>query len=193
MGNFEESMAQCEKAAELTQRLGAKNFEPFQLLNFALLLAQDDPAKAIQLARKGVDICHETGPSFVGPWALGALAVVAENRRQSREALEAGEQLLGSDCVAHCHLWFYRHAMDAALKWEDWENAARFASKLEDYTAQEPLPCCDFFVLRTRSLVSNALKPDDPDTRSTISRLRRQAEQSGFTIAMQALTQVGLA
>jgi predicted ATPase/class 3 adenylate cyclase len=187
MGDFEASRRQCDQASELVRRLGARNFEPFTLLTKALLLRTADARSSVRCARAAVDICHETGTAFVGPWALGVLAVVCGDERESERALEAGEELLSSKCVAHCHLWFYRHAMDASLEWGSWERAAHFASSLERYIAREPLPCCEFFVSRTRALAAQARDPSDPAARAAIEELRGQAQRNGFLTAKAAL------
>jgi len=192
MGEFEAARSQSEAALKLAHRLGSRNMEPFQLIFLALnLMAEDHRAEAAQLACKAVEIsCStETGPSLVGPWALGAVAATSDDHEQRRRALEEGERLLGPDCVSHCHLWFYRLAMDASLKCADWEGAEHYASGLEAFTIIEPLPWSDFFIARARVLVAHERNKHDEATRQGLERLHGQAERARFVVAKRALDQ----
>ena len=187
MGDFETSRAQTEIASDLARRLGARNFEPFCLLNLAIIVADEDSGEATRLAEQSVEICREAGVAFVGPWALGSLALVSRDRDQRQKALDEGERLLGSAGVAHCHLWFYRHAIDASLASAEWDDVARYASALEAFTAQERLPCVDFFIARGRALAAHARDSGDEATRRRLVKLRDKAARHRFVVAKRAL------
>ena len=192
MGQFEAARSRSEAALKLARRLGSRILELYQLIFLALdLMSEDHRAEAVQLACKAVEIscATEAGPSQVGPWALGAVAATSNDREQRRQALEEGERLLGPDCVSHCHLWFYRLAMDASLKCADWEGLEHYASALEAFTKIEPLPWSDFFIARARILVAHERNKHDEATRQGLERLRKQAERARFVVAKRALDQ----
>ena len=60
--------------------------------------------------------------------------------------------VLQQGCVSHNYFWFYRDAIEAALEFEDWDRAERYADALEAYARAEPLPWSDLFVARARAL-----------------------------------------
>ena len=77
-----------EQARPLIQRLGAWRFEPIALLFVAKIIAiQGQYAEAIQLLERAVMVSRETGPSFTGAWALGALAVVTRDAGGATDGL----------------------------------------------------------------------------------------------------------
>ena len=59
--------------------------------------------------------------------------------------------VLQKGCVSHNYFWFYRDAIEAALEFEDWDRAERYADALEAYAHAEP-PWSDLFVARARAL-----------------------------------------
>ena len=67
--------------------------------------------------------------------------------------MQEGEALLGEGS-GQSHLWFYRQAIDAALAAQDWAEAERYATALEDYVRLEPLPWAQLIVARGRALVA---------------------------------------
>lgn len=94
---------------------------------------------------EALEISRETGIGFLGPWALGTLALVESDVEASRSALAEGEKLLAGDCVGHNYFAFYPNAMEVALRSGDWDALERYAAALESYSKAEPLPWTDFF------------------------------------------------
>ena len=72
-------------------------------------------AEAVANAEEAVKISRETGPAFLGPFALGALALASEDPTARQAALAEGEALLEAGAVSHNHLLFRRDAIDAYL------------------------------------------------------------------------------
>jgi len=97
-------------------------------------------------------IVQETGPNFNGPWILGAMTWVARDEARRRQALIDGEALLASGCLSHNHFHFYQYAIDFALELRQWDEAQRYATALESYTASEPLTWTDLVSARARVL-----------------------------------------
>src|SRR5262249_28763171 len=91
------------------------------------------------------------------------------------------------DCVSHCHLWFYRDAMDATLANREWDAALRLAAALESYVQDEPLPWATLVVARTRALVVAGRDGIDPDTAAELQRLHEEARRARLGSALPAL------
>lgn len=187
LGDTKSSREQCEMADALAKRLGARNFEPFNLLNLALLTVEQDRGEALQIACNAVEMARETGGAFTGPWALGALAVVAEDAEARRRAVEEGLQLLDQGALAHCHYWFYRHTIDASIAAGDWPEVEQLTARLEAFVAPEPLPWISFLIDRARALIAHARQPTDPVTRDKLERLRALAERHHLVVARRAI------
>ena len=85
---------------------------------------------------------------------MSELALNSEDNEERQRHLDEGEDLLRSGAVAHNHVFFYRNAMDACLESENWGGVERYGQTLWDFTRQEPLPICDFYIARGRSLAA---------------------------------------
>jgi hypothetical protein len=95
--------------------------------------------------------------------------------------------VLQSGCVGHCHLWFYRDAMDVCLQTGDLGEAERYAQALTDYTSAEPLPWSELLIARARALAAFARGDRDNTTMQELQRLRDEAERVGLKAAIPAL------
>jgi tetratricopeptide (TPR) repeat protein len=188
MGRLAEARSELEIALEKARALGARRFEPNSLTWLAKIAALEgrrDQAEA--LARRSLAICRETGFAFVGPMALGALALVTDNAETRAQAIAEAVGVLASGGASHNHLYFHRDAMDALLAAGDTEAAAGMADALERYTRAEPLPWSTFFIERARALCAWQRGQRDADLVSELDRLRTQARTIGFFIAARAL------
>ena len=126
-------------------------------------------AKTHQLGHVGVAISFGLVIMF---GILGALAKFAALPDERERALRDGERLLREPCVAHCHVGFYRDAIDAALADGPWSEAERYAAALEDAARAEPLPAVDLLVARGRALAAAGRGRAD---RAALEACRRQA------------------
>src|SRR5262249_51375065 len=137
------------------QAIGARRFEALVQYSFSRLLwSEGSKDDARRYAWESWRLSEEIGPRFCGPIALGGLAITAATEAERRQRLAEGERLLARGCVSHCHLAFYRDAIDASLELGDWSEAQRYAGLLEDYVRSEPLRLVDFQVARGRALAA---------------------------------------
>lgn len=174
MGDLAEARAHLEQAQEQCRSLGARRFEPLVLTFLAKIASLEGRvAEAEKLARAGVAVCEEAGVAFVGPVALGALALVARDPEERQRALDRAGELLEAGAPGHNHLYFYRDAIDVALQAGDPEQAGRYADALEDYTRGEPLGWSDFFIARGRALVAHQRGDEQSESlRGLLARAR---------------------
>src|SRR5262249_28176133 len=117
---------------------------------------------------------------------LGALAAVTHDTEVRQTALAEGERLLQAGCVSHNYFWFYRDAMEAALRAGDWDEVERYALALESYTKPEPLPWTDFFIARGRALAAVGRGGLDAALSAELTRLRSEGEHIGLVTGLAA-------
>ena len=139
------------------------------------------------MINKAVDVARKTGITFLGPWVLSTLALLADDPASRSKALDEGEEILGEGCVGHNYFAFYRDAMEVALAERDWKGLNRFAAALEEYGLPEPLPLADFFIARGRALAKHGLGQRDAAHMTELRRLRDEADRVGFRNALPAL------
>ena len=151
-------------------------------------------AEALANAEQAVKISRETGPAFLGPFALGALALASEDPTVRRAALAEGEALLEAGAVCHNHLLFPRDAVEAYLKAGDWEGVERCAAGLAQYTRSEPLPFSNFYIARARALAAlGGQRPNAESLTAELERLRKEAERLGLRVALREIVKRGAA
>ena len=142
-------------------------------------------AEAVANAEEAVKISRETGPAFLGPFALGALALASEDPTTRQAALAEGEALLEAGAVSHNHLLFRRDAIDAYLGAGDWEGVERSAAGLPQYTRSEPLPFSDFYSARARALASCGRGQSNTTALpAELEHLREEGERLGLQVAL---------
>ena len=184
-GDIPGATAQIDACSELTQQLGASRFEAQNLICRARILRLEGRRDAaLAICEKAVALCRETGMGFAGPRALAEYARNCGDRAAQRKALDDGEAILHDAAVSHNHFYFYRDAMDVALENGDWAGAERYAAALEDFTQDEPLPWCNFFVARARALARHGLGKGNS---GALQELLIEAERAGLALAIPAL------
>ena len=125
--------------------------------------------------------------AFWGPCALADLAHATQDADERRSVLDEAEALLKKDSVSHNHINFYTSAMELCLRMAEWDEVERYAIALEDYTAVEPMPRCDFFIARGRALAAFGRGDHDNETMQNIQRLHDEASRVGLIAAMPAM------
>ena len=186
--DFASAEEHAQIGLEVARRLGARRFEPF--LSEIIARAQirkGDGAAAGELLEDCLAISRDTGPSFIGPWILGAIALASDDPDRRREALAEGEAILDQGCVGHNYYWFYRDAMEAALGARQWGEAERYATALEAYTHVEPAPWSDIFIARGRALIRIGVHGPEREIVAEIERVRDLAAKMGVTAALPRL------
>ena len=141
---------------DIAEKLGLRRCEPMIAMTRCWLAVLDGQAIDVDAElRKSYGICQETGVTFAGPWVLGTLARLTKNETTRDWALREGQRVLNEQiCVSHNYLCFYRYAIDSLLAARRWAEVEQYASRLEEYTRPEPLPLCDFFIVRARALAA---------------------------------------
>jgi tetratricopeptide (TPR) repeat protein len=184
--DFPAAQPHAEAALSLARQLGARRFETEALVFQAELhCLAGRRAEAVADAEEGVKISRETGPAFLGPFALGALASATDDPSVRLVALNEGEALLRAGAVSHNHLLFRRDAIDACLCAGDWEGAERSAAALEEFTRSEPLPFSDFYIARARALTANGSNRSEPAALAAeLERLSEAGERLGLLVAL---------
>ncbi len=156
LADFDRAKEEIGNARRLAERLGSGRFLAQTHTTLASILRREGQREeALETAERAVAISLDSGAGFNGPWAMSELALNTEDDEERQRHLDEGAALLRSGAVAHNHVFFYRNAMDACLESEDWSGVERYGQTLWDFTRQEPLPICDFFIVRGRVRVVN--------------------------------------
>jgi hypothetical protein len=184
--DFQAAVVHADAALMLAQQLGARRFETEALVFRAELhRLAGRRADALATAEEAVKISRETGPAFLGPFALGALALASEDPIARRAALAEGEALLRAGAVSHNHLLFPRDAIESYLEAGDWEGVERSAAGLAQYTRSEPLPFADFYIARARALATHGGQRSNAESLAAeLERLREEGERLGLRVAL---------
>lgn len=144
-------------------------------------------AGALDMVNEAVAIARETGFSFIGPLALGALGLLTNDADARQTAFEEAETALGQGCVGHNYFHFYRDAMEASLRAGDWSEVARFADALATYTRADPMAWSDFYIARARVLEKIGRGDADDGVGAELDRQENIARQAGLGPARRAL------
>jgi len=184
--DFEAASGHAEAALMLAQQLGARRFETEALVFRAELhRLAGRREQALAAADEAVRISRETGAAFLGPFALGALALASEDPTVRQVALEEGEAMLEAGAVSHNHLLFRRDAIEAYLGVGDWRGAERSAAALAKYTRSEPLPFADFYIARARALAAlGGGQSNATALAAELTDLREKGERLGLRVAL---------
>ena len=188
LGDLGPAKQQSELALEMARQLGARRFETMPFFNLARIAAiQGCYSEAAKLAEEAVSISRDTGVKFLGPWALGVLALVTTDPNRQEWALAEGEKILGEGCAGHNHLNFFRDAMEVSLNRQSWDRVERYATALAEYTRAEPLVWSDFHIARGRALAAHGRGERDDRIVAELRRLRDEARGVGLESAMPSL------
>jgi len=189
-GELDKSEQCLLRSQYLSRRLGSQLIEGVSLQYLSRIkLIKGDKSEAYKLAKEAVKILRESesGMTFRGPAALGILALTSDDQ-DLRKALRAeAEALLAADSVSHNYFNYYEDCMEAALREGKWDLAERYAQALEDYTRDEPLPRCDFFIARGRTLAAHGRGKRDEATMTELKRLHDEASRVGLKLILPSL------
>ncbi len=188
LGHLVEAQEYLERGLKLARTMSASNFEAQALILLArLTAAHGELPEARAFSAQAVGMVREVGMTFIGPSVLAVLATLTEDPGERRKALEEAEYILDSGCVAHNHFWFARTAIDHALAIGEWEEAERYATRLEAYTREQPLPWPDFMIARGRALAAWGRGRRGPELVAELERLCAEAERVSLMTAVPAL------
>lgn len=185
---FDAARAHADAALALSRRLGARRFDTEALAFQAELHRQAGRrAEAVLAAEEAVRISREAGGTFLGPFALGILALATDDPAAREAALGTAEAILEAGAVSHNHLLFRRDAIDACLQVGAWDRAERHATALEVFARREPSPWSVFVVARGRALAAFGRGMRTTGLTEQLSRLRAEGERQGFLVALPAI------
>lgn len=184
LDGIEDEIAQ---AREITGRIGARRFEPENLLFLAeTRLQQGRDREAAELANEAMTLGREVAMSYLGPALLGMIARTASSKEQRAAALAEGEQLLARGTISHNVLWFRRNAMDDAILSGAWTQARHHADALAAYTQAEPMPWSDLLVARARALASWG--EGSPEARTQLDEVAGRLRSCGALTLLPPVT-----
>ena len=146
-----------------------------------------DPAHGLEVLDTARALSEAVDPRFLGPRIEAARALFLTGNAQ-RAALARGEGILRSGVISHNHLEFNRDAIDACARAALWDDAERYATTLQDFTAPHPFPWADFFVARGKALA--AAGRGDPKGRAQALAAKAEAERIGLLGAVPLIERV---
>ena len=188
-GNYPDMRVHGDFSLELARRIGARRFEitGTRYRGLHQFFHDGELEKALETLRGAYEWAMTTTPSFMGPWALGDMAIITETLEERGWALGEGERLLALGAYSHNHFGFRSLAIDACLGQEDWDGALAQAAALEKYCAPEPVAWSDFFVRRGRALAIIGLNQHDEGMIAELRDLKITAETSNLNRALPAI------
>jgi class 3 adenylate cyclase/tetratricopeptide (TPR) repeat protein len=190
LGELDKAEDCLQRCQTLSQRLGSRLLEGTCLKYLGRVNAfKGDNVRACKLAEEAVEMLQESesGMSFRGPAALGVLALSTDDKSKRLVAMQQAEALLAAGSLSHNYMNFYEDAMEASLQAGEWDAVNRFALALEDYTKDEPMPRCDFYIARGRALAAYGRGERDQATMTELRRLYDQAKEIGLKLTLPAL------
>jgi class 3 adenylate cyclase/tetratricopeptide (TPR) repeat protein len=190
LGELDKSEDCLHRCQSLSQRLGSRLLEATCLQYLGRVNTyKGDNVRAYELAEKSVEMLQESesGMTFRGPGALGVLALSTDDKSKRLVAIQRAEDLLAAGSVSHNYMNFYEDVMEASLHAREWDAVNRFALALEDYTKDEPMPRCDFYIARGRALAAHGGGNRDQTTMADLQRLYEQAKEIGLKLTLPAL------
>ncbi|GJL82430.1 MAG: hypothetical protein DHS20C01_20640 [marine bacterium B5-7] len=153
MDQAERAAGHAATARQLAQQIGARNFEA-AIVFFATRFT--DPDSDCELQRESIiqaaDRSRELGFGYHGPAIIGGLLSLTSDAAKRARLSQEAEEALASSCVGHNYYWFYRHAMDAALHYQDFDSLKRYSDALTRYDKTEQSAWTRFFCERAEVL-----------------------------------------
>jgi DNA-binding SARP family transcriptional activator len=146
------------QSLELADKIGARRFEAeARSMVGVALLGLGETERALEELRTSARRCDDAGvASYCGATVLSALAFAASDPAERGALFARAEKLLARDCVGANYFEFYRYAIAASLREQDFDEAMRLAEQLEIFTRSEPLPWSDLLIAAARRKANSA-------------------------------------
>jgi class 3 adenylate cyclase len=188
-GTPEEVEPHFVRAQEIVNQLGARRFEPENLIFMADALRQmGNWAGARERLDRAYAINREHGFVYFAAIVQGCRSLVYyDDADVRREALEAGLGLIRAGSIAHDPLFFTYFGIEACLNAGDREGVRRLCELVDGVFAAEPSPFTRFLSERGRLLASVTETSLSPDLRASIQRCRDQAIDMQYNYFTQSL------
>ncbi len=190
MGHPDEGREWSKKCLEISKRLGSRLFQVIAIHGLTSAAIQEGRRlEAETLAREAIAIMRDSEfvEAMMGPILLARVALASDDPKQRRIALEEGEALLGSKTLSHSYLFFYQDAMEVCLQMAEWDQVERYATALEDYTSDEPLPWSNLLIARGRTLSAHGRGSRDNATMRDLQLLCEEAKRVNLKAVIPAL------
>jgi len=169
----------------LARKAGARRYLSAMLYALAQVrLAHGARGEAREHLEEALALAQQTGMAFSGPLILSGVACAAQDLSEAKSALTQGEAALRQPCMSHCHLFFYRNAIDVSLRWREWNEALRYAAMLDHYVRTEPLPWATLIVKRAHGLAAAGAGKRSDALLSDLRLVRAEIERVGIPSAV---------
>ena len=187
-GRIDEAERASEQGLALARAAGSRRYESTLLFWLAgVRLAQGQREHARRYLETALVLAQETGMGFIGPALYARLARALDAPADRADALRQGQALLLGPGLAHCHLWFYRDAIEASIETGEWEAALRHADALESFVSAEPLPWATSIATRARALCELALGRDRTLAAVRLREVRSDLAAAGLGWTLAAI------
>jgi class 3 adenylate cyclase/tetratricopeptide (TPR) repeat protein len=187
-GRLDAADEQADTILQLIRALGARRFEAQALgLSAMFAMRRGDRPRARELAQEALAICREHGMGHIGAWVHGVSALVETDRQARLDLLQEGEKQLALGSVSHNHLQLRELAIDALLEIGDWDGVVANCERIRAYTADEPLPMCDFVMARGLALARFGRGDRSAALHGSLLGLRAQAELTEMNTFIPAI------
>jgi class 3 adenylate cyclase/tetratricopeptide (TPR) repeat protein len=187
-GDFRSAELALLSGIPLARRAQSRRYLSAMLYSLALVrLAAGAHLEARTLLDEALALARQTGPAFAGPLILSGISCVEQSHADAKRALGQGEAVLREPCISHCHLHFYRNAIDVSLHWRDWDEALRYAAALESYVSAEPLPWATLVIERARALAALGSGKHGDAVLGDLRRIRDEIARVGMLSALPGL------
>ena len=187
-GHYDEAVEAVNQVMPLARQADARRYLTVLLCSLAIAkLSRSEAGEARAHLDEALALTEQTGNSFYGAVVWSGIARTAKDYAQARRALDQGEALLREPCVSHCHLHFYRDAIDVSLDARAWDAALRYASALETYVSGEPLPWASLLIERGRALVAVGSGRATGAVFDQLLRIRAEIERARMINALPGL------
>ena len=148
-GQIDKASYHANTALELARVGGMKSREAVALVHVAeSLLLEGKLDAAFDCAKSAYDMSE--GP-LAAPWALAVMALARKWNPDGNEYLIQARSLLDSRFfTSHNHFRVSVAEMEFGRYRQDWSAIDQAATRLEEFTCNEPLPLMDFHIKRGR-------------------------------------------
>ena len=128
----EAALEQAELSLAACERIEAQIWLPLMKscrLRVHHRMGENVETEMVEVAKQA----EEISPALGGPWVSGGLAWIAQDLDTAMQAMNRAEAIIGSGCVAHNQLWFYRDAIDSCLRFDQWGQSGRVCRQLGQF------------------------------------------------------------
>jgi tetratricopeptide (TPR) repeat protein len=191
VGDFSGAESALTHGIPLARRANSRRYLSVMLYLLAMVrFAHGLEQEAREHLDEALALARQTGMAFGGPLIWSAVGHVARSEAEAKSALEQAEAVLRQPCLSHCHLHFYRNAIDLSLQWGAWDEALRYAAALENYVRHEPLPWSTLLIERARALADAGAGRKSPALFHKLREVRAELQQVGMLSALPDVDRV---